>query len=81
MKKKLKDAVSIAESKQLEADTALGEVYKLIKFVGFKEGDEPNVSMCSENEIILVWHGKECPANVFIQVMETEGHVSPEDFV
>lgn len=82
MKKKLKDAVIIAESKQLEADMALGEVYELIKFVGFKEDDEPNnISICSGYEIILEWHGKECPVNAFVQAMETKGYVSPEDFV
>lgn len=81
MKEKLRQAVSIAENKQIEADMALGKVYDLIKFVGFEEDDEPtNISMCSENEIILEWHGKECPANVFVQAMETEGYVSPECF-
>lgn len=69
-----------AESLQIKADLALQKVFAHIKFVGFKENDMPNISMCAGNEITLEWHGIELDQNEIIELMKTKSCIKPIDF-
>lgn len=80
MYKSLRNAFKKAEDKQNEADMALQSIAKYLTFHKFSEGDEPKLSMCSGNEVILEWHGSELDRNQIIDYMENVGYITPEDF-
>lgn len=81
MYKSLRSAIEKAEKKTNEANIALQAVNKYINFRGFKEDDEPELSMCSGDELIIEWHGRELNRNQIIDYMENVGYIAPNDFL
>lgn len=80
MYKTLRKAIENAEKKQNEANIALQSIRRHLRFRGFIEDDEPELSMCSGDEIILEWHGAEIDRNTIILHMEKFGVITPKDF-
>ena len=76
--KKLRTAIKIAEDKYCEAGSAVQKVRNHLVFKGFD--DEPNITMCNGNELILEYNGGELNAYQIIDCMETKGFISKEDF-
>lgn len=81
MNKRLRNAIKKAENKQNEADIALQSICKYLAFSGFKDDNEPILSMASGNEIILEWNCSEMDANEIIDCMESAGYITPDDFI
>ena len=81
MNKKLRNAIKKAENKQNEADLALQSIWEHLAFSGFKDDNEPILSMASGNEIILEWNCSEMDANEIIDCMESAGYITPDDFI
>ena len=81
MNKRLRNAIKKAEDKQNEADLALQYIWKHLAFSGFRDDNEPNLSMASGNEIILEWNGSEMNANEIIDRVESAGYITPDDFI
>lgn len=76
----LRKSIGTAEIKQYEANCALQQISKYIRFVGFEPENEPHLSMSSGYEIILEWKGYEVDKNHIISLMENVGYITPEDF-
>lgn len=81
MYKALRKSIEKAEKKANEADIALQAVHKHLTFHGFRNGDEPNLSMCSGDELILEWHGGELDRYRIIEYMENVGYITPDNFI
>lgn len=81
MYKALRNAIKKAEKKTNEANIALQGVNKHLTFKGFNQDDEPELSMCSGDELILEWHGGEIDRNTIIDYMEIVGYITPDDFL
>lgn len=77
--KKLRKTIKTAEEKYCEADSAVQKVRNYLVFKGFD--NEPNITMCNGNELILEHNGKELNAHQIIDCMETKGYISGEDFI
>lgn len=80
MNKLLRKAILRAEKKQNEADIALQAINQYLSFRDFECDDEPELSICSGDEIILEWHGWEINRNEIIDHMENKGFITPKDF-
>lgn len=75
-------AIAKAETALNDADLALQNIIRYIKFTDFEDNDEPNISSCNgSNEIILEWHGSELNKNQIIYEMRTKGFIGPKDFI
>lgn len=79
---RLEIAIKKAENALIKADSALQGISKHIKYIGFSDNDEPEISSCNgSHEIILEWHGRELDANQIIYNMNTKGNIEPSDFI
>lgn len=59
----------------------LGEIQRIIPFDGFDElGLEPEVQMCSGDEIIVCCNGYELVLSAVVEAIRKRGCVSPRDF-
>lgn len=79
MNKGLRNSVKKALKKLNEADLAVQAIEKHLIFSGFR-GDEPSVSVCSGDEIILEYKGFEISIEEAIERMEGYGCISRSDF-
>ena len=79
MNKRLRNSVAKALKKLNEADRAVQAIEKHLTFFRF-EGEEPSVSTCNGDEIILVYRGSEMSIEEAIERMEEYGYISPDDF-
>lgn len=79
MNKKLRKAVKDAESKLNEASCAIQNIERHLTFARFDQ-DEPQFTACNGDEIILEYHGREIPIETAIEIMESSGYITPDDF-
>ena len=77
---KLRKSVSNALKKLSEARKAVQDVEHNLTFCGFR-GEEPEVTLCNDEEIILYYSGYEMPIDVAIDYMESKGYIDYNDFV
>jgi len=80
MNKQLRKAIKNAETKLNEADCAVQSIEKFLTFARFNR-DEPQVSACNGDEIILNYYGREMPIERAIEIMEYSGYITPDDFM
>ena len=79
MSTELRKAVKKAEEKLNEASCAVQSIEKHLTFCSFS-GQEPQVTACNGDEIILEHYGREMPIEEAIERMETAGFITPYDF-
>ena len=79
MNKRLRNAAAKALKKLKEADCAVQAIEKHLTFSGFRD-DEPNVTACSGEEIVLEYKGHEMSIEEAIERMEEYGYISRSDF-
>jgi hypothetical protein len=79
MNKRLRKAVKLAEQKLNEASCAVQNIERFLTFARF-DRDEPQVSACNGDEIILEYCGREIPIETAIDIMEYAGYITPDDF-
>ena len=79
MNKKLRNAVKHAELKLNEADCAVQNIERYLTFAHFNQ-NEPQVTACNGDEIILEYYGREIPIESAIEIMEYSGYITPDDF-
>lgn len=77
----LRKAVKRAESEANKLSVYLQDIERCLVFCGFNEKEQPQVTMCSGNEIIAVYRGSEIDAPTFIEIMEERGYITKEDFI
>lgn len=77
----LKRQIRKAEEKFVEADSAVQNIMPLLKFNGFWDESEINISMCSGGEIILEYHGSEMNTKQIVAAMSERGYITKSDFV
>lgn len=80
MNKKLRKAVKDAELKLNEANYAVQNIERYLTFARFNR-DEPQVTACNGDEIILEYYGREIPIERAIEIMEYSGCITPDDFL
>ena len=80
MNKKLRKAVKDALSKLNEANCAVQNIERYLTFACFNR-DEPQVTACNGDEIILEYYGREIPIERAIEIMEYSGYITPDDFI
>lgn len=78
---KLKRQIKKAEDKFAEADAAVQNIMPLLKFKGFEDESDINITICSGGEIILEYQGGEVDANHFVAAMSERGYISIDDFI
>lgn len=80
MNKKLRQAVKNAEVKLNEASCAVQSIERYLTFCRFS-GEEPHVSACNGDEIIIEYYGREMPIEDAIARVESIGYITPDDFL
>lgn len=80
MNKRLRKAVKDAELKLNEADCAVRNIERYLTFARFNR-DEPRVTACNGDEIVLEYYGREIPIERAIEIMEYSGYITPDDFI
>ena len=80
MNKKLRQSVKTAETKLNEASCAVQNIERYLTFSHFR-GEEPQVTACNGDEIILEYYGREMPIECAIERMESVGYITPYDFI
>lgn len=71
----------VAYSKLNQAELAVQKIYKYLKFQDFDNNDLPNISHATGNtEIFLEWRDKELHEEDIINIMESQGFITPTDF-
>ena len=80
MNNKLRKAVKEAESKLNEASCAVQNIEQYLTFARF-DRDEPQVSACNGDEIILEYYGREMPIEEAVERMEQYGYITPDEFI
>lgn len=75
---KLRNAVDKALQKSNELSGALQVIGKHLAFKGFGN-EEPDVSMCNGDEIILYHKGKSLDIETAIDYMESQGYIDIDD--
>lgn len=78
---KLKNQIKKAEDKFAEADAAVQNIMLLLKFKGFEDESDINITICSGGEIILEYHRGEVDANHIVAAMSERGYISIDDFI
>lgn len=81
MQRKLREAAKQAAAYANRLSFSLQEIERNLIFVGFKEDDLPQVTMCNGEEIIAVYRGSEIDVPTFIEIMEERGYIMKEDFI
>lgn len=77
----LRTAVKKAEEDANRLSFSLQEIERHLIFCGFGQEDEPQVTICNGDEIILVYRGSEIDAQTFIKIMEEVGYITEDDFI
>lgn len=77
--KGLRNAIKNAEEKYCEASSALQLIEQYVVFQGFDD-ETPEISIASGDEIIAVYQGRELDKNEIINIMETQGFITPQEF-
>lgn len=78
---KLETLFHSAYSKLNIAEIALQKIMKYLKFESFDEDDMPNIaSGTGGTEIFLEWRGKELSEDSILNIMESQGYITPTDF-
>ena len=64
-----------------KADCSCQNIWASLVFEGFKSNDIPNISYTpGSSEIFLEWRGSELDADSIINIMESEGKITPDSF-
>lgn len=75
--KKINEAIQASiRARSLEA-----ALTNLFQFNGFKNGDYPTAMIDHDSACFLVYHGGEMYIEDAIQLMETSGYITPQDFI
>ncbi len=81
MGRNLKQLFEIAATAINKADCACKNIWAKIIFEGFEPEDTPNISYTTGSiEIFLEWRGQELFENTIINIMESEGKITPDSF-
>lgn len=78
--KGLRRAVQDAYKLYNKASIAIQKIETYMIYSGFRDGNEPDVSMCTGGELILVYQGQEMFVEDAIRIMEEVGYITPDDF-
>lgn len=78
---KLKRQIKKAEDKFVEADSAVQNIMPLLKFDGFEDESDINITMCNGGEIILEYHRGEMDVKQIVAAMSERGYITKSDFV
>lgn len=64
-----------------KADCACQNICASLIFEGFESNDIPNISyITGSTEIFLEWRGNELDEDTIINIMESEGKITPDSF-
>ena len=77
--KELRNAIKNAEEKYCEASSALQLIEQYVVFQGFDD-ETPEISIASGDEINTLYKGRELDRNEIIELMETQGYITPKEF-
>ena len=77
----LRTAVKRAEVAANRLSFSLQEIERHLVFRGFQENDIPQVTICAEDEIILVYRGSEIHIPEVIGIMEEVGYITKDNFI
>lgn len=78
--RRLRNAIQRAEEIDNRLSAAIQNIETLLVYEGFDDIEEPELSMASGGELILVWRGHEIHSNIVLDIMERNGYITPEDF-
>lgn len=71
----------VANSAINKADCACQKIWAALIFEGFESKDLPNISYTTgSSEIFLEWRGYELNEETIIELMESEGKITPNNF-
>lgn len=81
MKSALKTIFSKATNLSIEADLELSRAWEHIRLQGFYDDcDQPVLSICNDNSIIMAWNSMELSEEEIINLMNSKGFIEPSDF-
>lgn len=80
LNRRLRNAINRAEEIDNRLSVAIQNIEALLVYEGFDDLEEPELSMVSGGELILVWRGHEIQSNVVLDIMERNGCITPQDF-
>lgn len=75
--KKINDAIEVS----IRARSLESELTNLFQFNGFENDDYPIVMIYNDSACFLIYHGGEMYIEDAIQLMETSGYITPQDFI
>ena len=71
----------IASAAINKADCACQNIWSSLVFEGFEYNDIPDISYTSGScEIFIEWRGNELDEDTIINIMESEGKITPDSF-
>lgn len=80
LNRRLRNAIRRAEDIDNRLSVAIQNIEELLVYEGFDDFEEPELSMASGSELILVWRGHEIHSNIVLDIMESNGCITPQDF-
>ena len=80
LNRRLRNAIKRAEDIDNRLSVAIQNIEALLVYEGFDDIDEPELSMLSGGELVLVWRGHEIHSNIVLDIMESNGCITPQDF-
>ena len=78
--RRLRNAIKRAEEIDNRLSVAIQNIEALLVYEGFDDIEEPELSMLSGGELMLVWRGHEIHSNIVLDIMECNGCITPQDF-
>ena len=78
--RRLRNAIRRAEEIDNRLSVAIQNIEALLVYEGFDDIEEPELSMLSGGELMLVWRGHEIHSNIVLDIMECNGCITPQDF-
>jgi hypothetical protein len=78
--RRLINAINRVEDINNRLSAAIQSTEALLVYEGFDDIEEPELSMASGDELILVWRGHEIQSNIVLDIMERNGCITPQDF-
>ena len=78
--RRLRNAIRRAEEIDNRLSVAIQNIEALLVYEGFDDLEEPELSMLSGGELMLVWRGHEIHSNIVLDIMECNGCITPQDF-
>lgn len=75
--KKINEAIQAS----IRARSLESALTNLFNFNGFENDDYPTVMIDNESTCFLIYHGGEMYIEDAIQLMETSGYITPQDFI